>query len=145
MWDNCWPFSAVHRNVIKKRQVLRNMEPSESRKGTVLENLQNSQEFPPGISGTVDSWEFLGIFIWEFLIAMHYKSQGLNTCNTCCTLYLLFRKSQSYFAHCSVLGPMCPYKPVYEPCTGHTGHTDRILYTWPYYTPSKGPSNCPKC
>jgi len=20
-----------------------------------------------------------------------------------------------------------------------------ILYTWPYYRPSKGPSNCPKC
>jgi len=23
--------------------------------------------------------------------------------------------------------------------------TGRILYTWPYYRPSKGPSNCPKC
>jgi len=43
----------------------------------------------------------------------------------------------------------------YKPCTGHTGHcvnmhwpygcTGRILYTWPYYTPSKRPSNCPKC
>jgi len=28
--------------------------------------------------------------------------------------------------------------------TGYTGRTGRILYTWPYYTPSKGPSNCPK-
>jgi len=33
---------------------------------------------------------------------------------------------------------MGPYKP-------RTGHTGRILYTWPYYRPSKGPSNCPKC
>jgi len=23
--------------------------------------------------------------------------------------------------------------------------TVRMLYTWPYYTPNKGPSNCPKC
>jgi len=29
--------------------------------------------------------------------------------------------------------------------TGHTGRTSRILYTWPYWTPSKGTSNCPKC
>jgi len=28
--------------------------------------------------------------------------------------------------------------------TGHTGLTSHILYTWPYYTPSKGRSNCPK-
>jgi len=30
-------------------------------------------------------------------------------------------------------------------CTGHTGRTGRILYTWPYYTPSNRPSKCPKC
>jgi len=30
-------------------------------------------------------------------------------------------------------------------CTGHTGRTGCRLYTWPYYTPSKGPSNCSKC
>jgi len=35
--------------------------------------------------------------------------------------------------------------PVYEPCTGRAGRTGRLIYTWPYYTPSKGPSNCPKC
>jgi len=35
------------------------MEPSESRKMTTLENLQNSREFAPGIVGTVDSREFL--------------------------------------------------------------------------------------
>jgi len=23
---------------------------------------------------------------------------------------------------------------VYEPCTGHSWRTGRILYTWPYYT-----------
>jgi len=28
-------------------------------------------------------------------------------------------------------------------CSGHSGRTGRILYTWPYWTPSKGPSNCP--
>ena len=33
----------------------------------------------------------------------------------------------------------------YKPRTGHTGRTGRILYTWPYYRPSKEPSNCPKC
>jgi len=36
------------------------------------------------------------------------------------------------------------HRPVYEPRTGHTSHTGCILYTWPYYTPIKGPSNCPK-
>jgi len=30
----------------------------------------------------------------------------------------------------------------YKPRTSRTGQ--RILYTWPYYTPSKGPLNCPK-
>jgi len=34
------------------------MELSESRKMTFLENLKNSREFPPGISGTIDSREF---------------------------------------------------------------------------------------
>jgi len=37
------------------------MELSESRKMTLLENLENSWEFPPGISVTVDFWEFTGI------------------------------------------------------------------------------------
>jgi len=36
-------------------------------------------------------------------------------------------------------------QPLYEPCTGHTGRTGRVLYTWPYYTPSKGLSNYPNC
>jgi len=51
---NCSLFSALHRNVLRKRRHLRNMEPSESRKKiTILENLQNSREFPLGILGTV--------------------------------------------------------------------------------------------
>ena len=37
------------------------------------------------------------------------------------------------------------HRTVYEPCNGHIGRTGLILYIWPNYTPSKGPSNCPKC
>ena len=33
------------------------------------------------------------------------------------------------------------HRPVYKPRTGCAGRIGRILYTWPYYTPSKGPSN----
>ena len=33
---------------------------------TILENLRNSREFPPGILGTVDSREFSGILEREF-------------------------------------------------------------------------------
>jgi len=45
---------------------------------------------------------------------------------------------------CSILFIQWPAASVWT-CTGHTGRTGRILYTWPYYTPSKGLSNCPKC
>jgi len=41
--------------------------------------------------------------------------------------------------------PSRPHRPVYEPCNSHTGRTSLILYIWPNYTPSEGPSNCPKC
>jgi len=58
MWSNCVLFSALQGNVIRKRQVLSNMELPESRKMTFLENLKNSREFPPGISGTIDSREW---------------------------------------------------------------------------------------
>jgi len=46
------------------------MEPSESIKMKILENLQNSREFPPGILGTVDSREFPGIPEREFPVAL---------------------------------------------------------------------------
>ena len=63
-------FSADHRNVIRKRQVLSNMEPSESRKMTIFENLQKSWEFPPGILRTVDSRKFPGIPERELPVAL---------------------------------------------------------------------------
>ena len=33
---------------------------------TILENIHNSRKFPPGIAGTVDSWEFPGIPVLDF-------------------------------------------------------------------------------
>jgi len=63
-----------------KRQILRNMELSKSRKMTFLENRKNSREFPPGISGTIDSREFRGLARWRGGEVQMTSSVCLSVC-----------------------------------------------------------------
>jgi len=71
MWDNCSLFTAVHRNVIRKRRILRNMELSESRKS---DNFGKSSTFPGIPAGNFSDRRFPWMPVWG--VALCDASQG---------------------------------------------------------------------